>query len=960
MDSSQENNNSNITMANDSDEAEKEPLEDEEEEELDEDLVSEDAFWHIEASWLSGFEAGMNIEIEHEDKKFWPAQITNAFSNLLSIRWSGSSADSWFDVKANKCYPHGYLKDKQGYSLEPPEKVQLSDEDKDEIISKYAKGEKPADEDDKPLSLYVSGGLNPSSVFKAGVMLEISHRLDPDKHWFAEVKKNVGGRLLVKWAHNCEKEPDAEPSNPVEFWIFYSHPRVHHLGYAKEKGDISYESVFLYNSWVTDIAKYLSSQDNEITLTVKYLLKLAKARRPPIMEESSIKNSQVSDLALTFPSDLGKLVPVIIQSKGDDYLIVSSQSKKWVSCYPNDDNMTLLPSSWAEEHGGSLYNFEDATNDSSDYLSKNKANEAPIKLVEDERIHKFKVNHKLQVVHPHDRTKICDGIVSRLTPPLVWVEISSDLVAVLPYNSTDLFPSGFCEDNSYTLTKLLTAKNKKPTKKRNDSNGDQETSDKSLEAKSTNIPPELVPSRSRDVCPRIYFNHKCFTGPLLSKTKIRELPRFVGPGPVILVMQEVIAKIISVAYVPPRVLNEMSSRAFDELLSKHNIVATRTNNFKAKWQKKAFRDEIFVVTNNKDVADYCKIVCNHLKCCYHLFGPDLYDGDDCPSHCRGLRKTNKVLKRAIYYRQKAAKTKTGTEPIKPAGSPSSSGTKEVESSENIEPGEQAEENQEDKEIKNKKSKETKEEKVKQGKTSPSGRAAQPVTRKSSTSSRKPDDENSRENSQENSQEKCPSEKSNGDFREESPTASMDNFRETTNLGREKHEEKTYDRAFLRSNKRKYEDLLECTSSNGSENSLDQRSQPNANLEKDNKRTRKPGRKAQKAETLSSLIDLNDRFHPVNWSTSDVYNYFRDNSCYTLSETLYEHEIDGLALLLLDNKSQWMNLLLGFSRKNNLDDVTKLAQIIRKLKSRYFPGASQSYIQLTINKVSLQRQTRKSN
>ena len=40
-------------------------------------------------------------------------------------------------------------------------------------------------------------------------------------------------------------------------------------------------------------------------------------------------------------------------------------------------------------------------------------------------------------------------------------------------------------------------------------------------------------------CPQIYFNHRCFSGPFLSKGRIAELPKCVGPGPVTLVMTEV-------------------------------------------------------------------------------------------------------------------------------------------------------------------------------------------------------------------------------------------------------------------------------------------------------------------------------------------------------------------------------------------------------------------------------------
>ena len=58
-------------------------------------------------------------------------------------------------------------------------------------------------------------------------------------------------------------------------------------------------------------------------------------------------------------------------------------------------------------------------------------------------------------------------------------------------------------------------------------------------------------------CPKIYFNHRCFSGPFLSKGRIAELPKSVGPGPIDLVMKEVLTLLCSVAYVSSRVLKEI-------------------------------------------------------------------------------------------------------------------------------------------------------------------------------------------------------------------------------------------------------------------------------------------------------------------------------------------------------------------------------------------------------------------
>lgn len=58
-------------------------------------------------------------------------------------------------------------------------------------------------------------------------------------------------------------------------------------------------------------------------------------------------------------------------------------------------------------------------------------------------------------------------------------------------------------------------------------------------------------------CPKIYYNHKCFSGPYLSKGRIASLPKCVGPGPVGLVMKEVLTNLINVAYKSFRVLKEL-------------------------------------------------------------------------------------------------------------------------------------------------------------------------------------------------------------------------------------------------------------------------------------------------------------------------------------------------------------------------------------------------------------------
>jgi len=69
----------------------------------------------------------------------------------------------------------------------------------------------------------------------------------------------------------------------------------------------------------------------------------------------------------------------------------------------------------------------------------------------------------------------------------------------------------------------------------------------------------LAIAGSSSWCPKIYFNYRCFTGPYLSKGRLMLLPQSVGPGPVSLVMREVLSMLINVAYKSSRVLRELQS-----------------------------------------------------------------------------------------------------------------------------------------------------------------------------------------------------------------------------------------------------------------------------------------------------------------------------------------------------------------------------------------------------------------
>lgn len=485
---------------------------------------------------------------------------------------------------------------------------------------------------------------------------------------FARIVKNVGGRLLLRWELK-ENSFSSQSAKPSDFWLYFCHARVHYLGYAEIVGNIMYEPVVPYDGWVSDISTFLQSKLDEnaeeetgLHKLRRAMLTAAQSKKVDLLKPESLKMVHEGDQVLMFPSNLLKLLPATIESKLSEqsFRIKANGPNGEISfCYPYEDNHSILPFAWSDDNEIPIDFGSDHTHEAnwSAYLKATGARAAPIAIKRSDKIDHFKINSKLEVVHPDSPDTICDAIIIRVTKPLIWVQLSAESIYVLPFNSTDLFPSGWCSNHNWPLSRQLPRADN--TAKKAESEAAAATPSEAtgdLAAGSSTF----LPAQPKAWCPRIFFNHKCFTGPALSKSKICELPRFVGPGPVLLVIQEVLSKIISVAYVPSRVLNELSGKLFNDILRKEKL-KTEPLEFKAKYQKRTSRDTINVVRTADDVEHYCRLVCSHLKCCFNLFGPNLYDGDTCPSNCRGLTKSNKVLKRAAYYREKAIEEKKAEE-----------------------------------------------------------------------------------------------------------------------------------------------------------------------------------------------------------------------------------------------------------------------------------------------------------
>jgi len=238
----------------------------------------------------------------------------------------------------------------------------------------------------------------------------------------------------------------------------------------------------------------------------------------------------------------------------------------------------------------------------------------------------FECGMRLEAVDPTHEDVICAAHITKIIDNLLWIKLdnyecfrSDHIVSMY---SLQIFPVGWCESNHYPL--------KAPHDyievcKR------LETSVKE-EKKSNILDIPISEPRSSLWCPKIYFNYRCFTGPMISKGKLATLPKAVGPGPVILVMREVLSMIVSVGYRSARILKVLQCDSKPDPGYHLEVL-------KAKHKNNTYRASVAIVTSGDMVADFCRNICKKLMVCPNLFGPLHVPENECPDECYKTSKT---------------------------------------------------------------------------------------------------------------------------------------------------------------------------------------------------------------------------------------------------------------------------------------------------------------------------------
>ena len=143
-------------------------------------------------------------------------------------------------------------------------------------------------------------------------------------------------------------------------------------------------------------------------------------------------------------------------------------------------------------------------------------------------------------------------------------------------------------------------------------------------------------------CQPIYFNYKCYSASFLSRARLAGLPKKVGPGPVQLVMREVLNLIIGSSFKSGSVLKRLEAKNSQPASADFVI-----EELKGKSRVLNLKGLIEIPTKVHQVDKYLRETCQKLSACPNLVSTVIYE-DVCPVDCHNRPKADfKVIIRII-------------------------------------------------------------------------------------------------------------------------------------------------------------------------------------------------------------------------------------------------------------------------------------------------------------------------
>uniref|UniRef100_A0A8C7GG74 Scm like with four mbt domains 1 n=1 Tax=Oncorhynchus kisutch TaxID=8019 RepID=A0A8C7GG74_ONCKI len=602
--------------------------------------VPHHAFKHVDQGLQTGLTPGMKLEVcvrSEPDQPYWVATIITTCGQLLLLRYEGyhddRRADFWCDIMTADLHPLGWSR-QQGKPMRPSEGVREKQPDWEGILEKAL-----AEKCSAPANLLE--GVRGLDLMSPGCSVELQDSFDPGVAWGAEVEENVGGRLRLRLAGT-----EGLPETHSTLWLYYLHPRLHPHGWAKEHGCTlrpPLGKLILFSKIPGEVRQRMIDQPHDEALSEEFY-----KDRPVIAAHCFTEGMKLEavDPASPFcisPATVTKVFSdqyflVKMDNLCGDDLVTEGRGKSFL-CHR--DSPGIFPAQWSLKNGLPLSpppGYQGQDFDWADYLKQSEAEAAPQHCFPtvSHSDHSFKEAMKLEAVNPLSPEHIHVASVIKVKGQHIWLGLEGlkqampELIAHV--DSLDIFPVSWCETNGYPLLYPI-----KP---------EVEKQRRIAVAQLLHCVCDVFctgQGNGKYCCPKIYFNHRCFSGPYLNKGRIAELPQCVGPGNCVLVLKEVLTLLINSAYKPSRVLRELQ-------LDQENRWHGHGETLKAKYKGKSYRATVDIVRTADCVAEFCRKTCMKLECCPNLFGPRMVL-ERCSENCSVLTKT----KYTYYYGKKKSR-----------------------------------------------------------------------------------------------------------------------------------------------------------------------------------------------------------------------------------------------------------------------------------------------------------------
>lgn len=574
--------------------------------------VPEDLFAHVEVANDSGVREGMVVEIllDSAQDLYWLARVEQTFGPMLKLSLVGHDPQHktfvWRDLYKDKLYPLGWCQMNK-VVLTAPQEIQRTCPNWQTVAIQYLE-----DITIDTISMHFIDGNGVTNLdrIKDGMMLEVQSSVHPYKFWPAKVLNNHGGLLTLQHVGASSK------------WLeFYLSERLVPFKRGQLEGN-GYQRPL-------DVDESFSIDDLLQSDTVKVIPEELFPTPPEIP-----KNQFDAQSLLEFiPPNSTCIERAIIEQKFEDKFFVvscfSNPERKYL-CHKNTPS--IFPFGWSNGWSKIPCRQSEQEKRKPHCPRRNFASKVDAKEVG------FQVGQTLEILIDDD---IRVGKIADIRDNILAIEEVVDhtdpRLILVPATAQTIFPVGWACLNGGNLS-IPTSLNPKPLlndqedqiKSSKSSSVTKESSQECPEeSKAPTIPPQTPIPNSIDSesswCQPIFFNYRCYSSMFLSRARLASLPKSIGPGPVRLVLSEVLSRIIGSSHKSGSVLKRL------ECQTEMPRIGFEKFTIKGKSRVHLLKADIEIPTKANLVEEFCRSVCQKLGACKNLLS--LTRSDDCPDNC---------------------------------------------------------------------------------------------------------------------------------------------------------------------------------------------------------------------------------------------------------------------------------------------------------------------------------------